>query len=151
VPLIYWYPGHIGAAKRSNILISNYDFLPTVLDYLGLTEKTPQKPQLPGHSYSATLNGKQQPGDDAVFFEFENTRSVRTNTWKYVGRFPDGPNELYDLTRDPNERSNLVDHPEFAARRKELRGQLDAFFDRYADPKYDLSRGGRSKAARRIK
>ena len=148
VPLIYRHPGHIRAGQRSDILVSNYDFLPTVLDYLGLKEKTPQKPRLPGHSYSGTLNGKHDAWDDTVFFEFENTRAIRTDEWKYVGRFPDGPNELYDLKSDPGERHNVVDQPAHAAQQKELRGRLDEFFDRYADPRYDLSRGGRSKAAR---
>jgi arylsulfatase A-like enzyme len=131
-------------------LVSNYDFLPTMLDYLGLKEKIPQKPRLPGHSYSGTLNGKHDAWDDAVFFEYENTRAVRTDKWKYVCRFPDGPNELYDLKNDPGERRNVVDQPAHAERQKELSDRLGKFFDRYADPSYDLSRGGRSKAARRL-
>ena len=136
VPLIYRHPGHIPAGQRSNILVSNYDFLPTLLDYLGLKEKTPQKPPLPGRSYSGTLNGKHDAWDEIVFFEFENTRAVRTAEWKYIGRFPDGPNELYDLKNDPGERRNVVDQPAHAAQQKELRGRLDEFFNRYADPRY---------------
>jgi arylsulfatase A-like enzyme len=151
VPLIYRQLGHIGAGKRSDILVSNYDFLPTVLDYLGFKDKTPQKPRLPGHSYSEILNGKQEAWDNTVFFEFENTRSIRTREWKYINRFPNGPNELYDLKSDPGERHNLVDQPADAVPQKELHSRLDEFFASYADPQYDLSRGGRSKAARRIK
>ena len=149
VPLIYRHPGHIGAGQRSDILVSNYDFLPTVLDYLDLEKKSPQKPPLPGHSYSRTLNGKYDAWENTVFFEYENTRAVRTGEWKYVGRFPDGPNELYNLKSDPGERRNLVDQPAHAAKQKELRRRLGEFFDRYADPRYDLSRGGQSKADRR--
>jgi arylsulfatase A-like enzyme len=151
VPLIYRYPSHIRAGQRSDILVSNYDFLPTVLDYLGVKDKAPQKPRLPGRSYSGTLNGKHEAWDNTVFFEFENTRSIRTGEWKYVGRFPDGPNELYDLKSDSGERHNLVDQPAQAAEQNELRGRLDKFFATYADPQYDLSRGGRSKAPRRTK
>src|SRR5262249_6460842 len=51
VPLIWRQIGHIAAGKRSANMVSNYDFLPTVLDYLGLKEKTPQKPPLPGRNY----------------------------------------------------------------------------------------------------
>ena len=47
VPLIYRYPKHIQAGGRSKILVSNYDFLPTMLDFLGLKEKAPQKPPSP--------------------------------------------------------------------------------------------------------
>lgn len=151
VPLIFWYPGHIRAAQRSDILVSNYDFLPTLLDYLGMKEKMPQKPRLPGRSYSDALKGKQGAWDNTVFFEFENTRAIRTDGWKYIVRFPHGPNELYDLKSDAGERHNLVDLPAHAVQQKELSGQLDAFFNRYADAQFDLSRGGRSKAARRTK
>ena len=152
-PLIYWYRGHIPAGRRSNILISNYDFLPTVLDYLELSDKAPQKPPLPGRSYSGALHEKDDAGDDAVYFEFENTRSVRTNEWKYVSRFPDGPNELYDLKNDPVERHNVVDQPVHAARQQELRANSTSFS--IATPTLNLTsveevdrkpRGARSKA-----
>lgn len=149
VPLIYSHPGHIRAGQRSDIMVSNYDFLPTALDYLGLKEKAPRKPQLPGHSYNWALNGKHEPWDNTVFFEFETTRAIRTGEWKYVGRFPDGPNELYDLKNDPEERKNVVDRPAYAIQQTELRNRLDKFFAAYADPAYDLTRGGRSKAPRR--
>ncbi|HEX5472819.1 MAG TPA: sulfatase-like hydrolase/transferase [Lacipirellulaceae bacterium] len=149
VPLIYRHPGHINPAQHSKIMVSNYDFLPTLLDYLGLAGNAPRKPSLPGRSYAPTLMGKQQPWDNVVFFEFENTRAIRTDNWKYVGRFPNGPNELYDLASDPAERHNLVDVPVDDAMKNKLHKRMNEFFDRYADPRYDLSRGGRSKAPRR--
>jgi len=151
VPLIYQYPGHIRGGQRSDILVSNYDFLPTVLDYLGLKDKTPTKPKLPGRSYSGALHGEHEAWENTMFFEFETTRAIRTGDWKYIQRFPDGPNELYDLKSDPEERRNLVDQPEHASQQKELRGRLEDFFATYADPQYDLTRGGKSKAARRVK
>lgn len=151
VPLIYRCPGQIRAGQRSDLLVSNYDFLPTVLDVVGLKEKTPQKPRLPGHSYAAALSGRELKWNNAVFFEFENTRAIRTDDWKYIARFPEGPNELYDLKNDPEERHNLVDESAHRAKQEELRQRLDEFFDRYADPQYDLKHGGRSKAARRVK
>ena len=83
--------------------------------------------------------------DDVVFYEFENTRAVRTADWKYVHRFPKGPDELYDLKNDPGERKNLVDQPDQAAMQKQLAKRLEEFFDRHADRQYDLRRGGTSK------
>jgi arylsulfatase A-like enzyme len=150
VPLIWRQPGQIVAGQRSPIMVSNYDFLPTVLDYLGLKDRSPQTPPLPGHSYNTTLHGKQVKWNDVVFFEFENTRAIRTTDWKYIERFPDGPNELYGLKDDPEEKNNLIGQPAHAAKQQDLRRRLAQFFDRYADPKYDLSRGGKSKAARRV-
>src|SRR5262245_16141792 len=101
VPLIWRQPKSVAAGKKSDLMVSNYDFLPSVLDHLGLKDKTPTKPALPGRSYAKALRGETVEWGDAVFFEFENTRAIRTAEWKLVTRFPDGPNELYDLKGDP--------------------------------------------------
>jgi arylsulfatase A-like enzyme len=76
----------------------------------------------------------------------ETTRAIRTADWKYVHR-PDGPFELYDLQRDPHEKFNLFGQPPLAQTQAELSQRLQAFFDRTAEPKYDLYRGGTSKAS----
>lgn len=148
VPLIWRQPGRIPAGRRSDVLVSNYDFLPTVLDYLGLRDKQADRPPSPGRSYTAALRGDPAGWDDVVFYEYETVRAVRTDRRKLVARHPAGPAELYDLSADPGERTNLIDQPAHAAARTELRKRLDDFFARYADPKYDLWRGGRSKAPR---
>ena len=145
VPLIYRHPGRIPTGKRSDHLVSNYDLLPSLLDYLGRKDQIPTKPPLPGRSYADVLRGKPVAWDDTIFFEHENVRAIRTTEWKCIHRFPDGPDELYDLKNDPGEKMNLQGRPEHAAIQKELRRRLEAFFDRYADPQYDLRRGGKSK------
>jgi arylsulfatase A-like enzyme len=146
VPLIYRLPGRIPAGKRSDALVSNYDFLPTVLDVLDLKDKTPTSPPLPGASYADALRGKPIERNGPIFYEFENVRAIRTTDWKYIERFPDGPNELYDLANDPHERKNLGDQPAESEMQAKLRSELHAFFEKYADPKYDLSRDGKSKS-----
>jgi arylsulfatase A-like enzyme len=81
----------------------------------------------------------------------EGTRAIRTDDWKYVARHPAGPFELYDMRRDPQERFNLFGQPGVDAKRTaELRRQLDEFFSTYADPQYDVWKGGRSKARRLV-
>jgi len=146
IPLIYRHTGKIPAGSRCELLNSNYDVLPSVLGYLGLKEKMGTEPESPGRDYSAALQGGQVEWDDIVFYEFENTRMIRTADWKYTRRIPEGPDELYDLARDPGERRNLAGVPEYAEKEADLRGRLEAFFDRYADPKFDLWRGGGSKS-----
>jgi arylsulfatase A-like enzyme len=147
VPLIFRH-GPIPAGKTSDLLVSNYDLLPSVLDYLGLKEQTPRRPLLPGRSFAATLRGAKQAWDDTVFFEYENVRSIRTTGWSLIRRFPDGPHELYDLQGDAGQRKNLHGQPAQAAVQERLTAQLDAFFRRYADPRYDLWRGGKSQVKR---
>jgi arylsulfatase A-like enzyme len=148
VPLIFRQPSRIPAGQTSDLLVSNYDFLPTVLAHLGLGERMPTVPRSPGRDFSAALNGGRPTWDPVVFYEMETTRAIRTDDWKYVARHPEGPHELYDMRRDPQERFNLFGQPGTAARRAELAGRLDAFFQQYADPQYDVWRGGRSKAKR---
>ena len=145
VPLIFRHPNAIPAGRQSDLMVSNYDLLPTVLNHLGLPEKVPDRPRGPGRDYAPVLRGRTLEWDNVIFFEFENTRMVRTPEWKYTRRFPDGPDELYDLRNDAGERVNLVDRAEHAETRRQLAARLEAFFARYADPKYDLWHGGGSK------
>src|SRR5207249_2869132 len=46
-------PGRI-----SDLLVSNYDFLPTVLSYLGLADRMPTKPRSPGRDFSRAIRGE---------------------------------------------------------------------------------------------
>lgn len=145
IPCIWRQPGRIASGQRSDRLVSTCDVFPTLLRYLGLGDRLPAG--LPGRDYSALLEGRALPQwDDTVFFEFENVRSIRTAEWKYIERIHEEPNELYDLVRDPGERLNLAGRPEHAARQAALRERLQAFFAQHANPKWDLWKGGRSKA-----
>lgn len=65
---------------------------------------------------------------------------IRTVDWKYIHRYPFGPNELYGLANDPDERENLLDQPEYQLVQERLRAELESWFVRYADPHRDGSR-----------
>jgi arylsulfatase A-like enzyme len=78
----------------------------------------------------------------------ETCRAVRGDRWKYVHRHPAGPHELYDMQSDAQERFNLLGQPGMQPVVQEMSGRLEAFFQTYADPQYDLLHGGRSKAKR---
>ena len=150
VPMIFRHAGKIPAGVTSDLLVSNYDFMPSVLTYLGLADKmAAQKPKSPGRDFSPVLLGKQpEKWDNTVFYEMEKVRAIRTDGWKYVARQPDGPNELYDMKADPEERTNLHGRPQHRQIQTELEQRLEAFFKAYADPQYDTWKGGRSKAKR---
>jgi arylsulfatase A-like enzyme len=148
IPLLFRQPGAIPAGSRCERMVSQYDWLPTLLSHLGLAKKMPKSPPSPGRDFAPILRGNIVPWDDVVFYEFEDTRAIRTADWKYIRRHPRGPHELYDLKRDPGETENLVEDPAHAETRQQLKARLDEFFTRYADPRYDLWRGGRSKARR---
>ena len=54
--------------------------------------------------------------------------------------------ELYNLKDDPEELVNLAGDSEYADIQKKLAERLKDFFDRYADPQYDLWKGGTVKS-----
>ena len=151
VPLILRHPARIPAGRVCETMTCNYDFFPSLLDYLKPKTQLPECPELPGRSFAPALLGDQLDWqEEIVFHEYENTRCVRTVRWKYIRRFPAGPDGLYDLQNDPGERENLIDQPPHGAVQQDLSARLAAFFERYAEPKYDLWRGGISKAGRTI-
>jgi arylsulfatase A-like enzyme len=148
IPLIFRHPGAIPAQKTSDLFVSNYDFLPTVLSYLGLADRMPQQPKSPGRDFSRAIRGESIAWDNVIFYEMESCRAVRTDRWKLVKRHPNGPHELYDMQTDPRERINLYGQPTTDQIRGQLDERLAAFFKQYADPQYDVWNGGRSKARR---
>ncbi|MBS1823780.1 MAG: sulfatase-like hydrolase/transferase [Acidobacteria bacterium] len=143
IPLIISHRSHAAAGARCERLVSTYDIAPSLLAYLNL----PKPQNSPGRDFTPALHAKPLDGwDDTVFFEFENVRAIRTAEWKFIERIREGPNELYDLRKDAGERLNLYGQKAHEAIATELRTRLTAFFARYADPKYDLWKGGTSKS-----
>lgn len=150
VPFIFRHPGSV-VPGRSDLLVSNYDFLPSVLDHLGLGHRKPKKPVSPGRSFAPVLRGEEIEWTNEMAYEMESCRSFRDDRWKVIlRRSPDGPSELYDMVADPMERVNLWGQEEQAGIQAEMIAKLEAFFDRYADPEYDIWKGGRSKCRRLV-
>ncbi|MEA3345040.1 MAG: sulfatase-like hydrolase/transferase [Chloroflexota bacterium] len=137
VPLIISHPGHLLEGESTDALVSGYDFMPTLLEYLDLP--SPAEENLPGQSFLPVLSGEVQGSRDSVvvYDEFGPTRMIRTREWKYVHRYPYGPHELYDLVNDPDERENLIGERAQRGRVKEMRQQLADWFARYVDPAVD--------------
>lgn len=155
IPMIWRQPGKVAANRRSDTLVANYDVLPTLLAQLGLPDEQPE--QSPGSSFAAefdvrkksstSLGRNAEPSQDAVFYEFESLRCIRTQQWKYTHRFPNGPHELFDLQNDPEEFVNLFHEAEHQTVARVLKQRLDEFFGKHADPRFDLWNGGGSQTA----
>jgi len=150
IPLIFRHPGKIPAGQTHDALVSNYDFMPTVLSHLGLGDKMPTTPKSPGRDFSGAWRDPAFSWRNEMFYEMETTRAIHVGDWKYVARFPNGPQELYDLKADPRERFNLFGQRGTETRQAELAQRLDRFFAEYADSQYDIWKGGRSKAKRHV-
>jgi len=147
IPLIFWQPGVIKADQTSDLLVSNYDLMPSLLSYLGLEDKMPIEPKSPGRDFSFDLMGKSNPDwENEIFYEMERTRAIRNTNWKYVARYPNGPFELYNMTIDPQERFNMFGQPGSAEKANKLADELDVFFTKYANPEFNVWKKGHSKA-----
>jgi arylsulfatase A-like enzyme len=72
-----------------------------------------------------------------VFDEYGPVRMIRNKEWKYVHRYPYGPNELYDLVNDPGETANLIDEKDHSKITAGLKGEMEQWFLQYVDPALD--------------
>jgi arylsulfatase A-like enzyme len=142
VPFIASHPGEIPAGEATEAMVSAHDFMPTLLDYLDLPAPEDGGNPRPGRSVLPVFRGDPEAGREevVVYSEYGNARMLRTERWKYVHRYPRGPNELYDLENDPGERENLIDDPDHETRVEELRTRLAAWFDEHVDPERDGAR-----------
>lgn len=146
VPLIIRHPGRIEAGRTSSLLIGQYDLPVTILDYVGMGDVSFDNS--PGKSFSPALTGTTGKLNDAVFFEQEETRVIRTENYVYWKRLRStGKPELYDMKKDPEQNRNVHGDPAYEEIVADLDARLTAFFGEYADEKYDLWRGGGAKGS----
>jgi arylsulfatase A-like enzyme/tetratricopeptide (TPR) repeat protein len=112
VPLIMRWPGVLPAGLRSRTAARSIDLVPTILDLTGGGPGDFRS--RPGRSLAQALRAPHSELGDVVaygetlfprlHFECADLRSIRLGGWKYI----EAPRpELYDLTRDPGERTNL--------------------------------------------
>lgn len=143
VPTIFTQPGRIPAGTVRPDLLSAYDMAATLLELVGLDPMPMQAG--PGRSFAPLVlgrdSGKESQENDVasvvVFDEYGPARMIRTSEWKYVHRWPDGPDELYHLREDPLEERNLVDDPEIASVRRRMSDDLAAWFAKHTRPLND--------------
>ncbi|GAA3129848.1 arylsulfatase A-like enzyme [Kribbella aluminosa] len=138
VPFIVNQPGRVPAGRTVRALVSAYDVKATLLEYAGIDH--PGDPRSPGRSFVDLIEGSDSGAERervVVADEYGGTRMIRTEQWKYVRRFPLGPDELYDLAADPWERHNLVGDPSQARRVTQLAEELALWFAKHTDPLHD--------------
>jgi len=140
VPCIMSQPGRIPMNAVCDSLLSGYDFMPTLLEYVNLEQQIPAG--LPGKSYVGLLEGTpaEEQKHIVVYDEYGPVRMIRTKEWKYIHRYPYGPHELYDLEHDPGERRNIIEDSRYHPILTALRASLHEWFIKHADPDADGSR-----------
>ena len=126
VPLVWHHPGRITPGRTHDAMVSNYDFFPSLLDYLGIT--VPADARRVGRSYVPFLRGETPEWRRSLYFEYAYMRGVRTASLKLVERTREWPGEAYDLAADPGETRNLVRDAAARPRLDALRAELHGFF-----------------------
>jgi len=100
VPQIWKLRGQKNAGHRSNVLIQNIDFTPTILDLCGV--EAPADYLMDGVSLSPALEGSQNPLREELYFEFGMQRGIRTSKWKYLTvRYREQDIELMKTGKSP--------------------------------------------------
>ncbi len=86
-PSFVWKKGGFKCGHVSDALVSNIDFVPTILDMAGVKE---MPEGLDGKSFLPVLDGEKKQVHDSLYFELGFTRGVRKGKWKYIAlRYPD--------------------------------------------------------------
>jgi arylsulfatase A-like enzyme len=160
------YAGREGwqGGARHKVMISNVDYVPTILDLAGV--RTPANVQ--GRSFAPLLDGGSYAPRDAIFGEltyheyYDPRRSVRTESHKLIVNFSSAcafmdpsqswrpradtitppnrafayhaPVELFDLTNDPWEQKDVAANPAYASVLADLRSRLRKHLEQTGDP-----------------
>ena len=136
VPFIVWGPGRVRQGAVVDNLVSHYDILPTLREFLG--QPTDESEPLPGESFLRELTEGRPPVDRrlCVLDEYGPVRMIRSRTHKLVWEGIRGGHQLYDLIADPGETVNRYDDPSCAGVRQSLLAELERAFRAYTRAPY---------------
>jgi len=131
IPMVMRYPALLEPGCSIDQMMLNIDVAPTLLDLAGAT--APDTMQ--GMSIAPILAGRDIAWRQSFLYEYfqegwlpgiPTMFGVRTESWKYI-TYPkiDDLDEMYDLSADPLEMTNLAVDPKHDAKKKQLEGELE--------------------------
>lgn len=156
MPLLIRYPATIKAGGRTDAVVGNVDYAPTMLDFAGV-----KKPgYMQGRSFKSICETGMEPPTwpNEAYYRYwmhmahhDNPGHVgiRTKEYKLIyfyGADYQGGNrtppawELYDMKQDPLESTNLYDNPKYAATVSDLKKRLASLRKRIGDNGQDFPR-----------
>ncbi len=136
IPFVVYCPGKIRPGTVIHEALSNVDFLPTTLSLLGYETAGQEE----GRDASDLFTTGRAPAGwrDIAFLRQaglgpEGWLTVVTDRYKLVYSPRDMP-WLFDLEKDPDERTNFLPKPEYRATVRDLSKALLEYGNRYKDP-----------------
>jgi arylsulfatase A-like enzyme len=147
VPFVARWPGRIKAGTKTDLPVAMWDVMPTCLDIAGAEVPA----GIDGISYLPALLGQMDRQKKHqylywAFYERGGKQAVRWGKWKgvrnNVSKDPNSPLELYDLTEDVGETTNV------AAQHQDVVTKLETFMQDAYTPSPDWSFGGAKKRKR---
>lgn len=132
IPFMVQWKGHIPAGQVSSTPVIALDIHPTALIAAG-GKVTPEM-KLDGANIMPLLTGKKKTAPhDVLFWRYGQQWAIRKGDWKLESNGT-GPAELYNLTNDIGEATNLAEkRPEKA---KELQADYNAWNAQLVPPKW---------------
>ena len=148
-PFYIRYPKVTQAGSESSVPVTGADFYPTILELCDLPLRPEQ--HVDGMSLVPLLTGGTLP-ERPLYWHYphydnqggEPSSLLRLGPWKLIHYYEDGRNELYRLSSDPFEQSDLS--RSFPARTAAMANQLQQWLDSVGakfpepDPRYDPAR-----------
>ncbi|MFP3903424.1 MAG: sulfatase [Armatimonadota bacterium] len=162
--LIMHQPGVIEGGTVHSELLTNCDFLPTMMEMVG----GPEPENISGRSFWQLIAGGDYRERDHIFAEmtwhdrYNPMRAIRTNDFLYVRNFGDRPmvylpldvwngeagrevaweyykdrrpeHQLYDLQADPLQMNDVAEDPEYADTLEELKTTVHEWMEQTDDP-----------------
>jgi arylsulfatase A-like enzyme len=128
-PLIVRLPGRVEAGSVSSVPVTSVDFYPTILELAGVEGDPRHNACLDGVSLVPLLEQTGAPKREAIYWHYPHyspqggtpSGAVRVGDFKLIEFFEDGHLELYNLSEDLGEKTNLADAaPEMARKLHEM-------------------------------
>lgn len=143
IPCIVSWPGFVPENVKVEAMHSQYDILPTLIDYLQLPSEILDDKR-PGKSIREAFTCDTAEGHIVVFDEYGPSRMIRNRKEKLIVHYAADKEEYYDLIKDPDEENNLIAAADYQERIQSLRQKLAAWYEKYVDPALD----GRQQAVK---
>ena len=148
IPLIVRWPGHVPAGRIADEPVINTDWIPTLLELSG----QPVPTGLDGVSFAALLTGHGPAPERKFFWHFPHytnqgsrpSGALRDGKWMLAEFYDADQAELYDLSADISEQTNLAG--QFPERVAQMRAALAGWRKAVSaqsntpNPAYDLAK-----------